>query len=192
MHDPIQAITFALTYFSASLKGVVYAVHNKIQSPIGIGVSSILSTLSSAAQGHVDVETTYGSRQPTSLYTLTVAESGERKTSTDKEVAAALFEQERRLLEYAKEREASYIVERECWLPRRRNARNQVTKAIASGCEVEISLATKLLREVLELEPTPPNLCRSLLSDATAAALFGSLDGDGKAVTLHSSEGGMC
>lgn len=190
MHDPIQAITFALTYFSASLKGVVYAVHNKIQSPIGIGVSSILSTLSSAAQGHVDVETTYGSRQPTSLYTLTVAESGERKTSTDKEVAAALFEQERRLLEYAKEREATYKVERECWLARRRNARRQLTKAFASGCEVEISLATKLLREVLELEPTPPNLCRSLLSDATPAALSDSLAGNGKAVTLHSSEGG--
>lgn len=65
------------------LQEVVKAVHDMTQAPIGIGAQSALAVASLAAQGFADVET-LGGYTPCSLYCLTIAESGERKSSCDR------------------------------------------------------------------------------------------------------------
>lgn len=64
------------------LRDVVEAVHGQMQAPIAIPAQSALAVASLAVQGIADVDTLAGSR-PTSLYLLTVAQSGERKTTCD-------------------------------------------------------------------------------------------------------------
>ena len=64
------------------LRAAVEAVQGMTQAPVAIPAASALATASLVVQGFADVETLGGSR-PTSLYCLTIAKSGERKSSCD-------------------------------------------------------------------------------------------------------------
>lgn len=77
------------------LRPAVEAVQGATQAPVAIPAASALAVASLAAQGFADVETLGGLR-PLSLYLLTVAASGERKSSCDAPLLAALrtFEKE--------------------------------------------------------------------------------------------------
>jgi hypothetical protein len=77
------------------LRPAVEAVAGAVQAPAAIPAASALAVASLAVQGHADVETLGGPR-PTSLFLLTVARSGERKTTCDAALLTALrdFEKE--------------------------------------------------------------------------------------------------
>lgn len=77
------------------LQAAVEAVQGMTLAPIAIPAASALAVASLAVQGHVDVETLAGPR-PVSLYALTIAQSGERKSSCDAPLMAGLraFEKE--------------------------------------------------------------------------------------------------
>ena len=72
-----------------NLKGIVEAVHKFTQAPIEIAAASTLSATALVLQGHANVET-LGGIKPLSLYMLTVARSGERKSSCDAPIIAAI------------------------------------------------------------------------------------------------------
>ncbi len=65
------------------LQPVVEAVNDIVQAPMAIGAQSALAVVSLAVQGQADVQTLIG-RSPCSVFALTVALSGERKTSCDR------------------------------------------------------------------------------------------------------------
>lgn len=67
----------------------VEAVQGMTLAPIAIPAASALAVASLAVQGFVDVET-LGGHRPTSLYALTIAQSGERKSSCDAPLMASL------------------------------------------------------------------------------------------------------
>ena len=71
------------------LQEAVRAVQGMNLAPIAIPAASALSVASLAVQGFVDVETLGGAR-PVSLYALTIAASGERKSSCDAPLMAGL------------------------------------------------------------------------------------------------------
>ncbi|MEM1076479.1 MAG: DUF3987 domain-containing protein, partial [Pseudomonadota bacterium] len=77
------------------LKSAVLAIQQATQAPVAIAAQSALSVASLAVQAHADVETLAG-LCPTSLFCLTVAQSGERKSACDGLVMNRLrgFEQE--------------------------------------------------------------------------------------------------
>jgi hypothetical protein len=64
------------------------------QAPVAIPAASALAVASLAVQGFADVDTLGGPR-PVSLYVLTVARSGERKSSCDAPLMAALHAHEK-------------------------------------------------------------------------------------------------
>ena len=76
------------------LRSVVEATAEIIQAPIAMVAQSALAVASLAAQTNVDVELLHGSTSPTSLFFLTIAESGERKTSCDKLLTAGIHKHE--------------------------------------------------------------------------------------------------
>lgn len=77
-----------------SLRAAVEAVQGMTQAPVAIPAASALAVASLAAQGFADVETLGGPR-PLSLYVLTVAQSGERKSACDAPLMAALRDHEK-------------------------------------------------------------------------------------------------
>jgi len=88
------------THALGPLRAVVEAVQATTQAPIAIAAQSALSMASLAVQAHADVETLAG-YAPVSLFFLTVAQSGERKSGCDKLIMAGVREFERgRSVEY--------------------------------------------------------------------------------------------
>jgi hypothetical protein len=85
------------------LAEAVQAVQGQTQAPMAIPAQSALAVASLAVQGFADVET-LGGYSPPSLYCLTIAQSGERKSTCDAMLMAALrtFERE----QAAEQREA--------------------------------------------------------------------------------------
>ena len=77
------------------IREAVESVQGMTLAPVAIPAASALAVASLAVQGHVDVDTLNGPR-PVSLYALTIAQSGERKSSCDAPLMAALraFERE--------------------------------------------------------------------------------------------------
>lgn len=76
------------------LTDAVKAVQRKTGAPFAIPAQSALTVASLAVQGFADVETLAGAA-PLSLFALTIAKSGERKSSCDKQFMRALREHER-------------------------------------------------------------------------------------------------
>lgn len=76
------------------LREVVQAVQDISQAPIAIAAQSALAVASLAVQGFADVET-LGGDAPCSLFCLTIAESGARKSTCDRLLIRGLRDHER-------------------------------------------------------------------------------------------------
>lgn len=173
-----------------TLKQVVYAVFHKVQSPPPIIITSVLNALSSALQSYVMVESLHGESIPVSLYTLVIAESGERKTSTDSIVMKPLIEFENSLLRAAELQNAQDGAELIAWKARVKLAKSTLMQAIKNGDLNQENHAKAKLESLQQHKPSVSSVTRQILNDVTAAALFQSLAGDRKSVTLHSSDAG--
>lgn len=69
----------------------VAGVADMVQLPVAIAAQSALAVSSLAVQGHVDIEMPYGhATSPASLFLLSVARSGDRKSAADNMVSAAI------------------------------------------------------------------------------------------------------
>lgn len=76
------------------LRDAVEAVADISQAPAAIAAQSALSVASLAVQGFADVET-LGGDAPCSLFCLTIAESGERKSTCDRLLMHGVREHEK-------------------------------------------------------------------------------------------------
>ena len=73
----------------------INAIHDITQSPIEIALNSVLASISLAVQPHANIKLPTGQVKPISLNIITIAASGERKTTCDNLALAAInrFEQ---------------------------------------------------------------------------------------------------
>lgn len=98
------------------LRGAVEAIARRVQVPESLAASSVLAAASFAAQAHVDVLLpSSGQVRPVSLYLLSVAESGDRKTTADEEAGVAIAERERELRAEHAIADRSYRDDRDAW-----------------------------------------------------------------------------
>lgn len=96
------------------LKEAAIAIHDKTQAPVAIGAQSILSAASLACQAHADVQSLGGIR-PISLYALTIAKSGERKSSCDTLAMEPVRTFERELSDTFKDEQVRFSNESAIW-----------------------------------------------------------------------------
>ena len=78
---PMPFRSALLATFSAPRR---WAIQDKVQAPIAICAQSVLAAATLAVQGRADVQLPTGQSRPISGYFITVAGSGERKTSADR------------------------------------------------------------------------------------------------------------
>ncbi len=84
------------------------ALHETIKAPLALCCQSVLASASLAAQAHFDVMLPWGKKTPLSLFLLTVAESGERKSGVDDVVLSAAKAQERQDMEAYNDKQKVY------------------------------------------------------------------------------------
>ena len=83
--EPGSPDPFPINALGEILGPAAQGIHEKVQAPIAITAQSVLAAAALAVQARADVRLPTGQARPTSCFFVTVAGSGERKTSVDKE-----------------------------------------------------------------------------------------------------------
>jgi putative DNA primase/helicase len=155
------------------------AIAEIVQVPEALAGGCVLATAALAAQAHADVQTLGGAR-PLSLYVLTIASSGDRKTAADDVALAPVREYERRtMLGYQMQ-----VAEYERAQQARKLDRAKARKEAESGAEYAAAL-----REIAD-EP-PPRKPWIVCSEPTAEGLMRSLADGQYAQGIYTDEGGQ-
>lgn len=190
----IKAEDYPLDVIPDTVRNAISEAHKYIQAPLPLVASSAFSAMSLAIQGHIDVQRANNLQSPTSLFLLTVAESGERKSTCDKLFTKAISKQENLMQIEAKKRYAKYKTEHEAWTTEKKKllAGNEPEeKSDCSGSSSSGDVCNKKLEELSLREPQKPNTPRLILNDETPEHLLKSLAEYYPSSGLISSEGGQ-
>ncbi|ELZ1905761.1 YfjI family protein [Yersinia enterocolitica] len=179
---------FPVHVFPKIIRNAIYEVEQQTQAPQALIAASVLGVISLACQNRIDVCRLKNLSGPVSLFLLTLAESGERKSTVDKLLMDPLYQLEENLFE-------KYTHDLTVW----RNDEaifNIEKKALMSKLKSDIRrnkdhLATnEKLKSLLASPPKSPVRFKQIFNDATPAAIKDYLCGYWRSVGIMSDEAG--
>ncbi|HDC4570356.1 MULTISPECIES: YfjI family protein [Enterobacter cloacae complex] len=179
---------FPVDAFPQIIRNAIYEVEQHTQAPQALIAASALGVISLACQNRIDVCRLNNLRGPVSLFLLTLAESGERKSTVDKLLMEPLYQLEENLFE-------KYTHDLTVW----RNDEaifNIEKKSLMSKLKSEIRrnkdhLATnEKLKVLLASHPKSPVRFKQIFNDATPAAIKDYLCDYWRSVGIMSDEAG--
>jgi hypothetical protein len=166
MRDLPPADPFPVDALGDLLGSAARAINDRVQAPLAIGAQSALSVATVATQGHADVMLPIGPGQarPVSCFLITVAASGERKTTSDVEALWPVRKHEAALRDRHDMDMPSYINDKIAWDKARDEA---VKRGKADRAAIKAALdrlgpppAAPLHPMLTCPEPTFEGLCR--------------------------------
>jgi hypothetical protein len=157
------------------------AIHHRIQAPLAICAQSCLATATLAVQGYGNVLMPYGQTRPLSGFFLSIAESGERKTSADNDALAPVTQFEDILRGRQIASQATFENEMQVWESERRRILNDkkldpMAKGQALG-RLGTSPDGPLIPMLTCPEPTFEGLSRQFIDGWPALGVFSSEGG---------------
>lgn len=165
------------------LAAAATAIEDMTQAPAAICGSSVLAVSSLAAQAHADVVLLTGQRKPTSLFLLSVAASGERKTSVDGYALRPVREREAKLAdEHASER-LSHENASAAW--------EEARKRTLADNKREGADAIRKALDGLGPPPAPPLTPMLTCQEPTMEGLFRLQAGGHPSLGIFTAEGGQ-
>ena len=167
------------------LRDAVEAVQGITQAPVAIPAQSALAVASLAVQGFADVETLGGPR-PLSLYALTIARSGERKSACDAPLMAALREHEREQAKAQRDEMQSWTNAQALW----KGERDRILLDAKKG-KGEKRTAAQADLEALGPEPDAPPSADRTVTEPTFEGLTKLFATGQPSLGLFSDEGGQ-
>lgn len=159
------------------------AINDKVQAPLAICAQSVLGAATLAVQGFADVVLPTGSARPISQYLVTVAESGERKTTVDEIALRPVRRREDALTKVHDIDLITYLAAKDAWLSQRR----QICSSKATYKSVEEKKEAML---ALGPPPDPPLDPMLTCPEPTYEGLVKLLAEGQPSVGIFSSEGG--
>ena len=174
---PVQAL--------GPLRGAVEAVQGMTLAPVAIPAASALAVASLAVQGFLDVDT-LGGRRPVSLYFLTIARSGERKSSCDAPLMAALRAFEKDQAQAQREDTASWQNSYALW----KGERDRILSEARNGKGEKRAAAEADLR-ALGREPVAPPSTDRTVTEPTYEGLIRKYSEGMPTLGIFSDEGGQ-
>ncbi len=170
---PIDCLGDVLAPMANEIVGVV-------QVPPAMAGQSVLAAATLAAQAYVDLQID-GRQFPVSDFFVTVAESGERKTATDREAQAPIQKWQRDRMDQYRLDQAAFEVQRSAW--------DKARQAALGGKDGSIN---DRVRAALDCGPEPTAPIRPLMicQDPTAEGLVRAWRYDAPTQGLFSDEGG--
>lgn len=106
---------FPVYALPSSIRDAAIEVQQNIKTPFPIIASSAFGSLSLAIQGLIDVRLPYGQVRPVSLFMITIADSGERKTTCDQLLMNPIREYEEMANQKADAAMAQYDADMMIW-----------------------------------------------------------------------------
>ena len=176
------AETFPVNALGPFLAEAASAIAAKVQVPIEIAAQSVLAASALAVQAHADVRLPYGQTRPTSLDFVTIAASGDRKSSADNEALRPVRHREKALREEFDAAMKDYRIDVAAW--------NATKKKIESDGKLDHD-ARRLKLAVLGEEPAKPMSPVLTTGDATVDGLTKNWPAMNGALGLFTAEGGQ-
>lgn len=167
------------------LQAAVEAVQGMTLAPVAIPAASALAVASLAVQGFVDVETLCGTR-PVSLYALTIAQSGERKSSCDAPLMSSLRAFEKEEAKARRDAMASWENAHALW----RGERDRIL-AEAKKSKGEKRIAAEADLNALGKEPAAPPSPDRTVTEPTYEGLTRKFAEGMPTLGIFSDEGGQ-
>lgn len=167
------------------LRAAVDAVQGMTQAPVAIPAQSALAIASLVVQGFADVETLGGPR-PLSLYALTIAKSGERKSACDAPLMAALHQYERQQASEVRAATESWRNSQALW----KGARDRIL-AEAKRRKGGLWTAAEADLAALGAEPVAPASADRTVSEPTFEGLTRLFAEGQPSLGIFSDEGGQ-
>ncbi|SDM19744.1 Protein of unknown function [Franzmannia pantelleriensis] len=153
-------------FWSASVEAA-----GEVQVPLEMAVMCALGAISVSCQGLVDVEMPIGHTVQTPLMLLTLAESGERKTTVQNLFFRSISALNRASIQISNERLSQHSFDVDVWNVEEKALKIALTKAIKSSDATSIERARERLNSIQKNKPIPPNLPRLIYDDTTPQAL---------------------
>ncbi|WP_338353443.1 YfjI family protein [Thalassolituus oleivorans] len=158
--DPDHQAPYPVHALPADLQALVKEIQQYYQAPVPMIATCALSILSSAGQALADVDIDGTLSKPLSLFTLIVAESGERKSEIDKVLSKPLHEWERQQLEDRADEIKAARASHKVWESAKRGIEKRIETLVSK--DQDYSQAADKLAE-LEANPPQPVLIPDLI-----------------------------
>jgi putative DNA primase/helicase len=178
---------YPLDALPGTILEAVKEVQAFVQAPIALVASSALAALSLACQAHIDVKRAEKLQGPVSLFLLTIADSGERKSTCDAFFTAPIRDWEKAQAEAAKPALREYEAALAAWEAEREGIVAALREAGRKGKPTDH--LRRDLAQHQQNKPEPPRIPRMLYLDATPEALAYGLT-KWPAAGVVSAEGG--
>lgn len=170
------------------LGAAIDETQNNIQAPLPLILFSALTAISVSIQGLFDVRKPSGQCVPVSLMLLTIANSGERKSTAENIFLAPVREVQEEYGVTYQSKTNEWETKCKIWEVKNKAILRSMGKLLLSGkCAQESEL---LLHEHGDSKPPKPKQFKILYDDSTPEALFLGLHQNLPTAGLISSEGG--
>lgn len=183
----VEPEPYPLDALPNTVRAAVIEVQEFTKAPISMVASSALGALSLAIQAYTDVKRAEKLTAPTSLFLLTIADSGERKSTCDGFFTAAIRDYEAEQAEAAKPKLKDHRAAVQSWESKRAGIKDQIRLLAKKGSATNVKEAE--LRDLGDA-PEPPRVPRLNYGDATPEALKWNLAKLWPSGGVVSAEGG--
>lgn len=160
-----------------------------VKAPLPLVAYSALAALSLACQAHIDVKRADRLHGPSGLFSLIIADSGERKTTCDGFFTSPIRQYQAEQAEAMKPAIEGYQARIAAWQAERDGLLSAIKELSKKSKPTD-----KLRAELVELEhdkPEPPRIPRLLYADTTPEALAYGLAKQWPSAGIMSSEAGV-
>ena len=185
----VAAEPYPIDALPAIIRAAVGEVAAFVKAPAPLVASSAFAALSLAGQAHIDVRRAERLQAPCGLFLLTIADSGERKSTCDGFFLSAITQFEAEQAEAAKPDVKRHAAEFAAWAAQREGILQAIKQAGKTAKPVD-----RLRVELAQLEtdkPAPPRVPRLLYADATPEALAWGLAHGWPSGGVVSAEAGL-
>jgi len=165
----IEAEPYPIEALPDTIRKAVEEVIGFVKAPVPLAASSAIAAVSLVTQALYDVERASKLNSPVGLFMLTIAGSGERKSTCDSFFTRQIRDYETAQAEAAKPAIKDYNAAVEIWEAKRGGIKDKIRQEAKGG-----NLTAQLERELYELthdEPEAPKVPRLMYGDVTPEEL---------------------
>lgn len=185
----VEAEDYPVEALPGTIRAAVEEVHGFVKAPLPMVASSALAALSLAIQAHVDVKRAERLSGPVGKFFLTIADSGERKSTCDGFFMKAIRDYQDAQAEAAKPLLADYRADFDAWEAKRNGIKEKIRQQSKAG---KPTLSDELaLRELEHSKPELPRVPRLIYADVTPEAMAYGLARHWPSGAVISSEAGI-
>jgi len=185
----IEPEDYPLDALPLPIRAAVEEVAGFVKAPVPMVASSALGALSLACQAHIDAKRAEKLHGPVGLFLLTIANSGERKSTCDGFFVTAIRDYQEQQAEAMKPAIERHQAEMDAWTAERNGILEAIKAAAKSGKSADDLRAS--LAHLQHAKPESPRVPRLLLGDETPENLAWRLAREWPSAGVVSSEAGV-